>query len=359
MKKKFLLTVVGARPQFIKAAMISKIIKTYKNLNETIIHTGQHYDENMSKIFFKKLKIKKAKYNLNVNNLSHNLMLSEILLKLDNIYEKEKPDGVIVYGDTNSSLGAALCAKKRNIPLFHIESGVRNYDENMPEESNRYLIDRISDINFCATKLNVKNLIKEGFNLDTINSKIVKSGDVMYDLFKIFKNNQTKKIISQKKDYILSTIHRESNVERENCLKNIIMALNEINKSIPVILILHPRTKKKIFSRNIICDFKVIDPIGYKEMMSYLLSCKYVITDSGGLVREAYFAKKKSLFILDNPVWPEIISQKFCINISPNKKKILNSFKKLLRYKGVYKKSLFGNGKASSAIVKKIINFLN
>ena len=161
MKKKFLLTVVGARPQFIKAAMVSKIIKTYKNLNETIIHTGQHYDENMSKIFFKKLKIKKAKYNLNVNNLSHNLMLSEILLKLDNIYEKEKPDGVIVYGDTNSSLGAALCAKKRNIPLFHIESGVRNYDENMPEESNRYLIDRISDINFCATELNVKNLIKE------------------------------------------------------------------------------------------------------------------------------------------------------------------------------------------------------
>jgi UDP-GlcNAc3NAcA epimerase len=286
-------------------------------------------------------------------------MLSKILQKLDIIYEKEKPDGVIVYGDTNSSLSAAICAKKRNIPLFHIESGVRNYDENMPEESNRYLIDRISNINFCATELNVKNLINEGFNSDTINSKIVKSGDVMYDLFKQSKNNQKSKIISKKKDFILCTIHRESNVEEKDYLKNIIMALNELSKSTPVILISHPRTKKKIFKRNLICNFDVIDPIDYQEMITYLISCKYVITDSGGLVREAYFAKKKSLFILDNPVWPEIISQKYCINVPPNKIKILKSLKKLSKNKGAYKEKIFGNGYASSIIVKKIINFLN
>lgn len=363
MIRKKILTVVGARPQFIKAAIVSKEIKKQNLLNEIIVHTGQHYDNNMSKIFFKKLKIDKPKYSLNVKNLTHNLMISKMIYKLDKIYEKEKPNGLIVYGDTNSSLSAAISAKKRGIPVFHIESGVRNYDESMPEESNRYLIDRISSINFCATELNFKNLIQEGYGANIIKSKIFKSGDVMYDLFLDFKKNQKKKFFFKneiiKNNYIICTIHRESNTENINNLKNIISALNEINKKNPIILIAHPRTKQKILEEKILCNFIINDPVDYQEMISYLFYCKFVITDSGGLVREGYFAKKKSLFILDNPVWPEIIDQKYCLNVSPDKSKILKAYKNLFKPAKKFKKKIFGNGKASSFIVSQINKFLN
>lgn len=363
MIKKKILTVVGARPQFIKAAIISKEIKKKNILNEIIVHTGQHYDNNMSKIFFKQLKIDKPKYSLDVKNLSHNLMISKMINKLDKIYEKEKPDGLIVYGDTNSSLSAAISAKKRGIPIFHIESGVRNYDETMPEESNRYLIDRVSSINFCATELNFKNLIQEGYGANIIKSKVIKSGDVMYDLFLDFQKNQKTKFSFRNKiiknKYIICTIHRESNTNNINNLKNIISALNEINKKNPIILIAHPRTKKKILGKKILCNFTIYNPVDYQKMMSYLFGCKFVITDSGGLVREGYFAKKKSLFILDNPVWPEIIEQKYCLNVSPDKSKILKAYKKLSKPAKKYKKNIFGDGKASSFIVSQISKFLN
>lgn len=364
MTKKKILTVVGARPQFIKAAAISKIIKRKNLLNEVIVHTGQHYDNNMSKIFFKKLKIKKPKYFLKVKNLTHNLMISKMINRLDKIYEKEKPDGLIVYGDTNSSLSAAISAKKRMIPVFHIESGVRNQDETMPEESNRYLIDRVSSINFCATELNFKNLIREGFGTDSIKSKIFKSGDVMYDLFLNFKNKRKKKLFNKKEilkknKSIICTIHRESNIKNINNLKNIILALNELNIDNSVILIAHPRTKKKILEKKIFCNFKIYDPIDYEKMMNYILESKLVITDSGGLVREAYFAKKKSLFILEHPVWPEIIEQGYCLNAPPNKSKILNAYKNLLKPIRKFKKNIFGNGKASSLIVSQINKYLN
>tara|TARA_B100001063_G_C16733510_1_gene540665 strand:+ start:450 stop:1529 length:1080 start_codon:yes stop_codon:yes gene_type:complete len=358
MIKKKILTIVGARPQFVKAAVISAAIKRENNFEEIIIHTGQHYDDNMSKVFFQNLKIKKPKYYLEVKNLSHNLMISKMISKLDEIYNLEKPSGVIVYGDTNSTLSAAISAKKRKIPVFHIEAGVRNYDEHMPEESNRYLVDRISDINFCATSLNMKNLISEGYNKKFINSKIYRSGDVMFDLFKIFSKLEKKKIDTKKKKNIICTIHRESNIENLNNLKNIISALNTINKTKPILFFAHPRTKKRINEKKIICDFKICDPIGYKNMIEYLLLCELVITDSGGLVREAFYAKKKSLFILENVVWPEIVKQKYSLNVPPNKFKILYGLKNLIRTKSEYKPRIFGNGNAAQFIVKKIYNFI-
>ena len=357
MKKK-ILTVIGARPQFVKAAVLSKAIDNLKLFKEVMVHTGQHYDNNMSKIFFNELKIKKPKYYLDIKNLTHNLMLSKMIERIDQIYSIEKPDGLIVYGDTNSTLSAAIAAKKRNIPVFHVEAGVRNYDETMPEESNRYLVDRISDINFCATNLNLKNLILEGYNKKNIQSKIYKSGDVMYDLFKNVSRFDGKKINYKKKGSIVCTIHRENNIENLNNLRNIISALNEIHKKNNVVFICHPRTKKKILEKRLNCSFKICDPVGYQTMIKHLLECEYVITDSGGLVREAYFAKKKSLLILESALWPEIIKQNYCINVSVNKLKILNGFSKLKKIKKKFKSGIFGNGQAAKLIVKQIYNFI-
>ena len=337
MKKK-ILTIVGARPQFVKAAVISKAIRKFNYFRETIVHTGQHYDQNMSEIFFKNLNIKKPKYFLNIKKLNHNPMISKMIFRLDKIYQKEKPDGVIVFGDTNSSLSAALSAKKRKIPIFHIESGVRNYDERMPEESNRYLVDRIADLNFCVTDLNYKNLINEGYYSNIINSKIIKSGDVMFDLFK--------------------EIEKKKNIKKNINLKNILMALDEINKVSPVLLISHPRTKKTILKKKLKYNFEIIDSVSYSQMINYLHSCKFVITDSGGLVREAYFAKKKSILILNNPLWPEIVLQKCSLNVIPSKKKILKAFNDMQKLNGKFTNNIFGNGKASELIIKKISNFL-
>ena len=353
MKKK-ILTIVGARPQFVKAAVISKAISKFNYFREIIVHTGQHYDHNMSEIFFKNLNIKKPKYFLNIKKLNHNPMISKMIFRLDKIYEKEKPDGVIVFGDTNSSLGAALSAKKRKIPIFHIESGVRNYDETMPEESNRYLVDRIADLNFCVTDLNYKNLINEGYYSNIINSKIFKSGDVMFDLFKEIKKKKNINL----KNSIICTIHRENNVDDITNLKNILMALDEINKVSPVLMISHPRTKKIILKKKLKYNFEIIDSISYNQMINYIYSCKFVITDSGGLVREAYFAKKKSILILNNPLWPEIVLQKCSLNVTPNKKKILKVFEDMQKLNGKFTNSIFGNGKASELIIKKINNFL-
>ncbi len=358
MKKKKLLTIVGARPQFVKAAVISETIKKTNMFKEIMIHTGQHYDDNMSKVFFDNLKIKKPKYFLKIKNLSHNLMIAKMIAKMDQIYDLEKPDGIIVYGDTNSTLSAAISAKKKKIPIFHIEAGVRNYDEYMPEESNRYLVDRISDINFCATSLNLKNLISEGYNTTAINSKIYISGDVMFDLFKNFTKSKKLNIYNKKKNHIICTIHRESNIENLNNLKNIMSALNKINETKPIIFFAHPRTKKKIIEKKIICNFRIYNPVDYKNMMKYLISSDLVITDSGGLVREAYFAKKKSLLILESALWPEIVEHNYCLNVPANKSEILDAFKKLLRIKTKYKEGIFGNGNAAPFIVNKIYNFI-
>lgn len=358
MVKKKILTIVGARPQFVKAAIISEAIKKKDKFNEIIIHTGQHYDYNMSKIFFENLKIKKPKYYLDIKNLSHNLMISKMISKMDEIYDFEKPNGIIVYGDTNSTLSAAISAKKKQIPIFHVEAGVRNYDEYMPEESNRYLVDRISDINFCATSLNLRNLILEGYSTKSINSKIYKSGDVMFDLFKKSIKSDKVKLFKKLNNKIVCTIHRENNIENLNSLRNIIRALNQIHKVKSINFFAHPRTKKKIIENKIICNFKINDPIDYINMIKHLKLCEIVITDSGGLVREAFFAKKKSLLILENALWPEIVKQKYCLNVKANTNKILNTFYRLLKIKTKFRSDIFGNGKAATFIVNKIHNYI-
>jgi UDP-GlcNAc3NAcA epimerase len=359
-----ILTIIGARPQFIKSAAVSKEIHKIKNFSEIIVHTGQHYDKSMSEVFFSQLGMSTPKYHLKTGGKSHNEMIGLIILEVDKIIKKEKPSLLLVYGDTNSTLAGAIAAKKHNIPIAHVEAGVRNFDEFMPEEVNRYITDRISNLNFCVTKTGKNNLINEGFNKSNISSKLIISGDVMYDIFletykkvseKIYPNF-SKNIINS--NFILCTIHRASNVDNPKILKEIIESLNIIHKEIKVIMLVHPRTKNIIDQNKINTNYITLNPIGYEETLFALSKCKYVITDSGGLVREAYFAQKKSLFILSKPVWPEINEENCSINVSPKTSSILLSFSKLKVLNSSFKNKIFGKGNASSVIVKEIKSFL-
>ena len=239
-----IITVVGARPQFIKAAPVSKELRKY--FNEILIHTGQHYDDNMSKIFFEELGIPKPDYNLNIGSGNHGKMTGEMLGKLEEIYLKEKPDCILVYGDTNSTLAGALAASKLLIPVIHVEAGLRSFNKSMPEEQNRILTDHISKLLLAPTKDAEKNLEKEG-----IKNGVHNIGDVMYDAVLMFKEKSKikekllEKIGVNKNEYILATIHRAENTNNIERLKNIIEALNESSTTI-VSLPLHPRTKKFI-----------------------------------------------------------------------------------------------------------------
>jgi UDP-GlcNAc3NAcA epimerase len=360
-----ILTVVGARPQFVKAAVISRLISSkYTNIDEVMVHTGQHFDKNMSEIFFQELEITKPAYYLDINNLSHGAMIGKMIIKLEDIFIHEKPDCVLVYGDTNSTLAAGIAAKKLNIKVAHVEAGVRNYDETMPEESNRYLVDRLSDFNFCCTNLGLSNLLEEGLNNPKLSKKNFLSGDVMYDaaLFESSKsktlNSNCQKILNSKKDFILATIHRPSNTDSREVLNGIIDGLNQINKKVPIILLTHPRTKAKLHEFNLYPEFKLFEPMGYFETLSLIKSSSLVITDSGGLVREAYFFKRKSLFLLSNPVWPELIETGVSINVEPNSKKIIEAYNSIKLKEVSWQDKIFGDGNAGKFILDTLSNAL-
>tara|TARA_B100000242_G_C43013078_1_gene471039 strand:+ start:57 stop:1160 length:1104 start_codon:yes stop_codon:yes gene_type:complete len=359
-----ILTVIGARPQFMKVAAVSKELKKIKSIKEIVVHTGQHYNKSMSDIFFSQLNLPTPKYHLKTGGKSHNIMIGQMMVKLDKVIKDERPSLVLVYGDTNSTLAGAMSAKKNNIAIAHIEAGVRNYDESMPEEVNRYITDRVSNLNFCATKNGKNNLLNEGYLKYFQSSKIFLSGDVMYDIFldtvKKFSEIKIKKFINNiiHNDFILCTIHRASNVDNPKILKEIIDSLNIIHNEVKVLFLVHPRTKKMISNHNIHTEVILKNPVGYEETLFALSKCKYVITDSGGLIREAYFSRKKSMLILKTPLWPEINEEKCSLNTEPKKSNILSSFAKLKKLNSSFKKKIFGKGNASSIIAKEIKNFL-
>ena len=288
MKK--IITIVGARPQFVKAATLSRQFSLL-GVDEKIIHTGQHYDANMSDVFFEEMEIPKPTYNLDIHGVGHGAMTGRMLEGIEEILLNELPDGVLVYGDTNSTLAGALAASKLHIPVVHVEAGLRSFNMQMPEEINRILTDRISDLLLCPTDTAIHNLQREGFN--NFNTKIVKNGDVMQDAAIFYaakaeeKSNVLKSINLSR--YILATIHRQENTDSPENLQNIIAGLNEINRQTPVVVPIHPRTRNILAQLNIVPAFKLIDPVGYFDMIVLLKNCEMVITDSGGV-------KKKTLF---------------------------------------------------------------
>ena len=349
-----ILTILGARPQFIKAGSISREIAKHDTIKEVIVHTGQHYDSNMSDIFFDEMKIPKPDYYLGIGGKSHGAMTGQMIEKIEEVVLKEMPDWILVYGDTNSTLAGAIVASKLHIKLAHVEAGLRSFNMQMPEEVNRILTDRVSSILFCPTDTAITNLKNEGY--DNLDCKVLNSGDVMQDGAIFYKNLSVKPSFNISDKYILSTIHRAENTDDLSRLISIIEALNEINKEQQVILPLHPRTKKIIQENDIKTDLTIIDPVGYLEMVWLIDNCSMVMTDSGGLQKEAFFFEKPCITLRDETEWVELVEKKFNVLVGADKRKILDTYKNY-SFNNNFDIDLYGGGKASENIIRKLIDF--
>jgi len=344
MKK--IVTVLGARPQFVKAAVLSRVIKSKNEFEEVLVHTGQHYDTNMSAVFFDEMHIPEPKYNLEINGMSHGAMTGQMLLKVEEILVKEKPDIVVIYGDTNSTLAGALAAKKMHIKVAHIEAGLRSFNMRMPEEINRILTDRISDLLLCPTDEAIKNLEAEGFS--NFESTVVKCGDIMKDAVEYYSEFSKKKstIISDLKlnedEFVLATIHRQENTDDIKKLKSIFEGLEDISKQKKVVIPLHPRTKTILEKNNLSYNIEVLNPVGYFDMLELLKNCNLVITDSGGLQKEAFFNKKNCIIARDETEWVELVENDLAAIIGSNKADMLNAFDKFNKTNSDFSKELYG-----------------
>lgn len=350
-----MITIVGARPQFIKAATVSHVIqeKYSDSVSEHIVHTGQHYDENMSDIFFEEMKIPKPHTRLNLERRSHGGMTGEMLIKLEDIYQDIRPDLVLVYGDTNSTLAGALVASKMHISVAHVESGLRSFNKRMPEETNRILTDHMSDYLFCPTETAVYNLKKEN-----ITKNIVNVGDVMYDATLFYKPFASKPedITISEDGFFLATLHREENTNDESRLRNILSALETIAESKQVILLLHPRTRNYVTQFNITLDnVDMYEPVGYFNMLYLLDKCQGVLTDSGGLQKEACFFGKRVIVMRDETEWTELVEYEWARIVGADQKEIVTQAQDLLSLNTLdLRQDLFGQGNAAERILHTV-----
>ena len=347
-----IVTISGARPQFIKAATVSRFIRSGAGINEILLHTGQHYDRNMSDIFFHELDIPEPAFNLGVGSGSHAYQTGEMMKGIEDILLKEKPAWTLIYGDTNSTLAGALASVKLHIPVAHIEAGLRSFNRIMPEEINRIVADRISDLLFAPTQTAINNLANEG-----LSGISVFSGDVMLDSVLYYKEKilrephlyQTKNIPEK---YLLATIHRAENTDNIENLKTIFLALSKTG--LPVVLPIHPRTKKIISdSLSIASNILLIEPVGYLEMLKLTMDSFKIVTDSGGLQKEAYFLDKQCITIRSETEWLETLHDGWNIVTGTDPEKIL---KAIDAPSPVSKHNDdFGNGSAAEIIVNKLL----
>ncbi len=348
-----ILTIVGARPQFVKAAALSRQFKKY-GLKEVLVHTGQHFDENMAEIFFREMDIPQPKYNLGINSLSHGAMTGRMLEEIEKVLFIEKPGVVVVFGDTNSTIAGALAASKLHIPVAHVEAGLRSFNMNMPEEINRILTDRISDVLFCPTQTAVDNLTKEGFN--NFESSVENIGDVMYDValfysrFSAERSTLPNNIINNIKPIVLTTLHRQENTDDLNRLNSIVDALNELSRQFNIVLPIHPRTKNILAKENIKLNFEPIEPVGYFDMIELLKKCAFVISDSGGLQKEAFFFEKQCLVIRDETEWTELVKLGFNYLVGAQTNLIIEKSNQIANNKVEFTQKPYGNGDAAEKI---------
>jgi UDP-GlcNAc3NAcA epimerase len=376
-------TIIGARPQFIKAAPVSRAIAEHDSLTEVIVHTGQHFDADMSDVFFKELNIPKPDYNLRINSSSHGAMTGRMIEKIEEILIKEKPDWVLVYGDTNSTLAGALAAAKLHIPIAHVEAGLRSFNRKMPEEHNRVLTDHCSDLLFCPSQSAVQNLKKEGFStiindgtlleqkfFDTLSPftfhlspLVINVGDTMYDATLQFSEIASSKstiledLRIKPKEYLLATVHRPYNTDIPGNLQNILSAFLEINE--PIIFPVHPRTKQcladlKSTSVDFVKDSKLtcISPVGYLDMLVLEQNAKAILTDSGGMQKEAYFFGVPCVTMRTETEWVETVEAGWNVVVGADRKKIVEaaiSFKT-----SVQRPELYGDSRAGERIVSMV-----
>ena len=353
-----IVTVIGARPQFIKAAMVSKKVLGTEGMEEIILHTGQHFDERMSSIFFEELQIPKPHYNLGINQMNHGAMTGRMIEEIEKILIKENPDWVLVYGDTNSTLAGAIASKKLHIKLAHVEAGLRSFNMKMPEELNRILTDRVSDLLLCPTENSVKNLVNEGFG--NFDCKIINVGDVMLDASlyysKIAEENSTVlQYLEIEEPFILCTVHRAENTSDDRKLTEIFESLEQLSLDIGVVCPLHPRTKNMLKKEYQGINF--IDPLGYVDMQHLLSHCDFVMTDSGGLQKEAFFHQKKCFTLRDETEWVELVACNANEIVGSDMEKIMASldrFRSQVNWE-FPNYNFYGDGNASEKIISALM----
>ena len=379
-----ILTVIGARPQIIKAAALSRAIKSHfsASLHEVIVHTGQHYDANMSQVFFDELGIPAPNYNLNTGSGSHGKQTAAMIIGIEEILLNEKPSAIVLYGDTNSTLAGAIAASKIHIPVVHIEAGLRSFSKLMPEEVNRIMCDHVSTLLFSPTKTGFNNLVKEGFKEDakkpytSDNPKIYHCGDVMYDNSLYFSHISESKttIIARlglkNNNFILATIHRNNNTDEPTRLNALFKSLNDISikYQLDVVLPLHPRTAKLLES-NLDADtlkkvkanfmFKITEPVSFLEMVALEKNCKLVMTDSGGVQKEAFYFKKPCIILRPETEWVELVECGAAIVTDADEVKIKQAFEILSAKQDLLFPDLYGDGKASEFICRELIDNLS
>lgn len=382
-KLKKIVTVIGARPQIIKASAISRAIKNQfqHQLKEIIVHTGQHYDANMSELFFDELQIPKPAYNLNTGSGTHAAQTAKMLEGLGHIFEQEQPHAVLVYGDTNSTLAGALAAVKLHIPVIHVEAGLRSFNKSMPEEINRITADHMSTLLFTPTATGLTNLKREGFHIEphypvSLDAPAVyHCGDIMYDNSLHFStvSDERSTILSRyaltKEQFILCTIHRDSNTDNPDNLASIFRALLDIQKQSgqTIVLPLHPRTKTKLNTssdeetyRELINNpaIVIIEPVGFLDVIALEKNASVVITDSGGLQKEAYFFQRPCIILRPQTEWVEIVENGNAILADADTEKIVTSFNVLMQTTDFSFPELYGDGNAARFICEKIITDL-
>lgn len=374
-----ILTIIGARPQIIKAAAISRAIKNHfsHRINESILHTGQHYDENMSEVFFREMGIPVPQYNLNVGSGSHGEQTAKMIQGIEKVLTNNHFDAIILFGDTNSTLAGAIAAAKIHVPIVHIEAGLRSYNMAMPEEQNRILCDQLSTLLFCPTATAIRNLDLEGFGNSAATFKngkkrlVYNSGDIMFDNSMYFasvadrKTDILTRLNLRQNEFVLATIHRNNNTdepERLNSIFEALLSVSEENK-IRVVLPLHPRTEK-LLATNLSSDvyfqlknsdlIDIIPPASFFEMIALEKASKIIMTDSGGVQKEAYFFRKPCVIMRSETEWVEIVEQKAGIIADADKHKIIDAYN-LLSNSNVSFPDLFGNGNAAVYILDKIV----
>ena len=375
-----IVTIVGARPQIIKAAALSRVIsKNFQNIKEIIVHTGQHYDKNMSDVFFTQLEIPKPQINLKVGSSSHGAQTALMIEKIEKVMQEYSPDAVVVYGDTNSTLATAIAASKLHIPIVHIESGLRSFNKKMPEEVNRILCDHVSTLLFSPTKSGFNNLLNEGFSKEYSNNaspdhpNIYHCGDVMYDnslyFSKLSDENSDilEKLKLRNEKFILATVHRNDNTDSKIKLTDLFSTFLEITEihQLKIILPLHPRTSKmmeqlldskllkKIQESNLLT---IINPAGFLDMIALEKNAELIITDSGGVQKEAYFFKKPCIILRPQTEWVEIVETKSAVISDTNSKIILEATERFLSNPDLEFPEVFGNGNAASFIAQEMLN---
>ena len=376
-----IVTVIGARPQIIKAAALSRAIREhFKNeVQEVIVHTGQHYDSNMSQVFFDELGIPQPDYNLGVGSASHGVQTAKMIEGIEEILLKENPDYLVLYGDTNSTLAGAISASKIHVPIVHIEAGLRSFNKSMPEEINRICCDHCSTLLFSPTATGFKNLVNEGFNPDnkrkfTIdNPGIYHCGDVMYDNSKYFANiaDHKSQILDKEGlrgiNYVLCTIHRDNNTDQPERLNAIFKALLKISESKTVVLPLHPRTSK-LLSTNLEKELfdkitnspgiKILPPASFLDMIVLERHAQMVVTDSGGVQKEAFFFRKPCLILRSETEWKEIVECGAAVITDADENRIVESFNKFIENPPHNFPQIFGDGKAAEFICKEMLENL-